>query len=174
MSAAAHSIAQPRWRELVTRNTSPRVKPLTWIILHHSGGREPGDLATLLGQTKRKVSADFYINREGAVYKLNPQLSQRYTWHAGKSLWNGVWDVNRYSVGIEMEHHPDRDAWPEAQVEACAHLCAWLVRRYKLGLEDVPIQSHRAVAWPRGRKTDPRNFPWGSLSTLVHWWLGKK
>ncbi len=168
--SAELTIRQPAWRDMVTRNLSERTKPVKWIIVHATEGREPGDLATLLGQTKKKVSADFYVTRDGRIFKLNPQLSQFYTWHAGKSFFLGLWDINRVSIGIEQEHKGDED-WPDAQIEATAYLCAWLVRRFKLKLEDGPIQSHRAVAWLRGRKSDPKDFPWARLGQKVRLWF---
>lgn len=168
--AIERTIAQPKWRELVTRNLSKRKRAVKWIILHSTEGHEPGDLATLLGQTKKRVSADFYVNREGGIYKLNPQLIQYYTWHAGGSFWRKVWSINPVTIGIEQEHITGQD-WPEAQVKATAHLCAWLVQRFKLDLEDGPIQSHRAVAWLRGRKSDPRDFPWGKFGRMVRLWF---
>ncbi len=163
-------VRQPPWRELVTKYLSRRVLPVRWIILHATEGHEPGDLPTLLGQTKKKVSADFYVTRDGRIFKLNPQLTQYYTWHAGASLWQKIWSVNPVSIGIEQEHVTGQD-WPEVQVGATAHLCAWVLQRFKLNLEDGPIQSHRAVAWLRGRKSDPKDFPWGKFGAKVRLWL---
>ncbi len=159
-------IAEPKWiTTRTTPNTSPRTKPIRFIILHHGGGSAEGDLAWLTNPASG-VSADFYVDREGRVYKLNPQVGLNYTWHAGESAWGGYTAINRHSVGIEQEHRPGQD-WPDAQVAATAHLCAWLAERYKLPIDSHPFQSHAAVAMPRGRKTDPEGFPWAAFSKLV-------
>ncbi len=159
------SIPQPKWWDLPTPNTSKRKRNIGLIVLHHSGGTKEGDLSWLR-DSKSRVSADFYIDKTGRIYKLNPQLTQLCTWHAGKSFWNGITGVNEVSIGIEMEHKPG-ETWTDAQVKSCADLCAWLLDRYDLDLDDHLIQGHAAVAVPKGRKTDPESFPWISFGKEV-------
>ncbi len=165
-------VMPPVWVNKPTPNLSKRTKEVRLIVLHHTGGRMPGCLSWLTSK-KSKVSADFLVSNTGLIYKLNPQLTLYYTWHAGKSVWKSLVEVfrrvNRISIGIEQEHIPG-DPWPTAQVVATAHLCAWLIDRHpndKLDLAEHPIQSHRAVADPPGRKTDPENFPWADFSQRV-------
>jgi N-acetyl-anhydromuramyl-L-alanine amidase AmpD len=116
------------------------------------------------------VSADFMVSKAGVIVKLNPDMKSFYTWHAGKSKFGGRSDVNEISIGIEHEHF-DGDEWPGAQVEASGKLCAWLVEEFGLDLSDGCITSHRAIALPRGRKSDPREFPWVLFSGIVRRWL---
>jgi AmpD protein len=157
----------PDWDDSqATTNLSRRRYKVSLIVLHHTAGTRAGDLPILLGQTSRRVSADFYVQRDGKIHKLNPQLTQWYTWHAGNSDWRGKGQCNLYSIGVEMEHRVG-EGWPEAQVKACAQLCAWLIRRFGLILDKDCIQSHRAIALPLGRKTDPENYPWADFSRLV-------
>ena len=136
------------------------------IVLHHTGGREAGDLAWLTNPTSG-VSADFLINRDGVIYKLNPDLTIYYTYHAGISELDGCvqrnGSINISTIGIEMSHTIDQD-WPDAQVEACAKLCWWLEASGKVTRHK--IVSHREVAKPSGRKIDPKGFPWGVFSQL--------
>jgi len=173
------SVSMPQWVDRATPNLSKRVKDIRLIVLHHTGGRLPGCLNWLTSK-KSRVSADFIVSQTGLIYKLNPQLNLYYTWHAGVSLWKRLLEVvrgvNKISIGIEEEHVPG-DAWPAAQVAATAHLCAWLIDRDprdQLDLAQHPIQSHRAVAYPPGRKTDPENFPWANFSRQVRALLGVK
>jgi len=170
-------VLRPKWIERYTPNLSPRRKGVRLIILHHTGGSLPGCLRWLTS-VRSKVSADFLISRGGLIYKLNQQLNLYYTWHAGRSLWKRLGEVfrgvNKISFGIEMEHVPG-EPWPDRQVSAAAHLCAWMIDRYPddaLELPQHPIQSHRAVAYPRGRKTDPENFPWARFGAQVRKLLG--
>jgi|LSQX01.2.fsa_nt_gb N-acetyl-anhydromuramyl-L-alanine amidase AmpD len=136
------------------------------IILHHTGGAEAGDLAWLTNPTSG-VSADFLITRGGVIYKLNPDLTIFYTYHAGVSELDGCaqknGSINISTIGIEMSHRIEED-WPAAQVEACAKLCWWLEASGKVTRHK--IVSHRAVAKPRGRKNDPEGFPWKKFSRL--------
>lgn len=138
-----------------------------FAVLHHSGGSKSGDLSWLTNP-RSHVSSDFYIDKQGNIYKLNPQLSEFYTYHAGTSFWAGITGVNRVSIGIEMEHRPG-EKWTPGQVAACAQLCAWLADRYGWDLSDEvgDFPSHKAVARPVGRKTDPENFPWPEFGKQV-------
>jgi N-acetylmuramoyl-L-alanine amidase len=145
---------QPKWIEKPTPNLGKRKLKPTLIVLHHTGGSLAGDLATLTNPAT-KVSADFLVAKNGAIYKLNPQLTQYITWHAGESEWKGKQNCNNYSFGIEMEHRLD-ESWTDKQVKACAELCKWLRNRYGY----MNIVSHADIARPRGRKIDPECFAW--------------
>lgn len=138
-----------------------------FAVLHHSAGSKNGDLSWLTNP-RSGVSCDFYVDKKGKIYKLNPAITEYYTYHAGKSFWAGIYDVNKVSVGIEMEHRPG-EVWTNEQVASCAELCAWLAMRYKWDLTDNvgDFPSHRAVARPAGRKTDPENFPWAKFGEAV-------
>jgi N-acetylmuramoyl-L-alanine amidase len=152
----------PSWVDHPTPNLGKRRLKPTLIVLHHTGGRLLGDLATLTSKAAR-VSADFLIAQNGDIYKLNPQLSEYVTWHAGVSEYKGRKNCNGFSFGIEMTHMPG-EIWPDAQVRACAVLCRWLESKFG----KLDITSHYAVALPKGRKTDPENFPWVRFSKHYH------
>lgn len=159
------SVPQPRWIDRPTPRLSKRTLKIRYIILHHGGGTVQGDLAALTGPSGR-VSADFYVDRSGRIYKLNPQLTLCYTWHAGESKFDGRTNLNRYSLGIEAEHDPQvHSTWTPAQYDTLAHLVAWLVERYNIPVDHVV--GHKDVAWPRGRKIDPSNFDWDIFKQKV-------
>ncbi|MEN6358328.1 MAG: N-acetylmuramoyl-L-alanine amidase [Armatimonadota bacterium] len=160
---------QPNFIEKPAANLSKRKQKPLLIVLHHSGGNALGDL-NWLTKAVSYVSADFYITKDGVIYKLNPQLSEYYTWHAGVSAWNGRKNINDISFGIEQEHKTG-EAWTTKQVQAAARLCAWLISKFGLSLADHCIQSHAAVATPKGRKTDPENYPWEAFGKLVRGYL---
>lgn len=142
----------PKWIEKPTTKHSPRKYMPNLIVLHHTAGDLAGDLHTLVDAPK-KVSADYLVAQDGTIFKINPQLTQYYTWHAGKSEWKGKKDLNRFSIGIEMEHKMG-EAWTQAQIDATAKLCGWLQARF--GIKE--IVGHRDIS--PGRKIDPENFPW--------------
>jgi len=160
---------QPTFIDRPTPNLGKRKLVPTLIVLHHSGGSVEGDVYWLTNPAS-KVSADFEVAKNGDIYKMNPQLGQNITWHAGVSAWNGRKNCNGFSFGIEQEHRIG-EVWTDKQIESVARLCAWLIERYGLDLSKGCIQSHAAVALPHGRKTDPENFPWDKFSKLVKYFL---
>ena len=59
-----------------------------------------------LCEKKNKVSSHFLVSKKGEIYYL-VDLKKR-AWHAGKSYWNGLTDLNSSSIGIEIDnsgHH---------------------------------------------------------------------
>jgi hypothetical protein len=108
------------------------------------------------------------------LFQLNPDLVERKTHHAGRSFFQAFSNLNEHSLGIEMEHFRSSDDWPDAQVDASAHLVAWLVQEFSLELETHPIASHAAVAIPLGRKSDPRGFRWDAFGEGVRRRLGER
>ncbi|OYV99485.1 MAG: hypothetical protein B7Z62_00345 [Deltaproteobacteria bacterium 37-65-8] len=137
-------------------NLSVRLVKPVLVVLHHTGAPGPGSLEWLR-TSRSNVSADFLIMGSGQVYKLNPQLSRFYTWHAGVSRYGKFVEVNPVSFGIELEHVPG-EVWRADQLASCVAVVAFLVWKFGIPLRNVV--GHKNVAWPRGRKTDPEGFPW--------------
>ena len=51
---------------------------------------------------KSKVSSHFFVNKNGKVYNLVKE--NRVAWHAGKSCWGNFKNLNKNSIGIELEN----------------------------------------------------------------------
>lgn len=164
-----------------TPNLSERDADPLYLIIHHTAGRYPGDLQRLRdAECKNRVSADFYVKRDGTILQLNPDLRKYKTWHTGKAIYQGKQDakktLNALSLGVECEHLvltdkkgriTREDDWPKAQVAAVAHLAAWALQEFKWKLESHPFAGHASIALPKGRKMDPLNFPWDQFSEQV-------
>lgn len=97
------------------------------------------------------VSAHFLISKSGEIIQfLAPSPWQ--AWHAGAAL---APYLNARSIGIE--HHVSLgEAWTDAQHEATT----WLVRRLmtEFAIPSSLVNTHRAVALPSGRKSDPTGW----------------
>lgn len=134
------------------------------VIVLHSTECSFGSALRWLCHRESEVSAHFLVGRDGKVVQL--VSLDRVAWHAGVSAWKNRERVNRFSIGIEMEHFDGREEWPEVQVRAVVALCRALMERFAIPIEH--IVSHAAVARPQGRKVDPVNFPWARLRELAH------
>lgn len=134
------------------------------ICLHDTAGSGThGDTKYLANPSDgRKVCCDFTVERDGSIWKLNPNIDQYYTPHAGrKTKWKSLTNnqVTRAVIGIEIVQHVKLNLTPTytlEQVKATAHLCAWLVEKYRLTPSD--ITTHRQIITD-GSRSDPRKFP---------------
>jgi len=173
------AIAQPKWNDLQGKYIHPGRTPVTGIFLHDTAGNgthndtlylvKPGD--------GRKVCVDFTVERDGSIWKLNPDLNKYYTPHAGrKTKFKGLVDnqVTRAMIGIEICQKANLSLsplYPEAQVKSVALLCAWLVDHYKLTTSDVT--THRQIITD-GSRADPRKFPFdGDKGFWQFYWEAK-
>lgn len=93
-----------------------------------------------------KVSAHFFIRRDGAIIQFVPCMKR--AWHAGVSQWQGRERCNDFSIGIELEGS-DTTPFTDAQYTALAALTQCLCDRYPI----KDIAGHSGIA--PGRKTDP-------------------
>jgi N-acetyl-anhydromuramyl-L-alanine amidase AmpD len=106
-----------------------------------------------------QVSAHFSIGKDGSiVMSVDPFLR---AWHAGVSRdAEGRANLNHFSIGIELINLNDgKDPYPPAQMQALRNVIGALKRRFPIR----QLVSHEFIAIPRGRKSDPRNFPWHEL-----------
>ncbi len=96
-----------------------------------------------------RVSAHFYVDRGGRVTQfVDTDLK---AWHAGESALGGVPDVNRFSVGIELEGD-EATPYAEEQYAALGRLLAE-IRRAHPRVVPERVVGHEHVA--PGRKRDP-------------------
>jgi N-acetyl-anhydromuramyl-L-alanine amidase AmpD len=124
------------------------------IIVHATHGN-PGSLskneANFL-QDSKNVSAHYLLGRSpGENYKILPPDEE--AWHAGQcqSLYR-----NPQSIGIEIHaavNEPILDFQKHSLAQLLQELCSAYVIPAQL------VQTHRAVAIPRGRKSDPNSWP---------------
>lgn len=98
------------------------------------------------------VSAHFLIGKQGQIVQfLDP--AGYSAWHAGSAL--SAW-TNDHSVGIEL--HVSVGEVPTAvQKDATAWLCRQLMQQF--GIAPALIETHRKIALPAHRKSDPEGWP---------------
>lgn len=157
-------VPQPKWKELNGRWVHTGRTTVTGIVLHDTAGSDTHNDTLYLANPSdgRKVCCDFTVERDGSIWKLNPDLDTFYTPHAGRATkFKGLSSnaVTRATIGIEIVQKANMSLmplYPSAQVKSVAELCAWLVGRYKLTTSD--ITTHRQIITD-GSRADPRKFP---------------
>lgn len=171
------TVKQPNFRtELKARELMARGMGVRGIVLHDTAGSGTHNDTLYLAHPGdgRKVSVDFTAERDGSLWKLNPDLRAYATKHGGrntsfKGLHNG--QVTRATIGIEICQHVGlklSPVYPQEQVRAVAHLCAWLCEEFKLNPGD--ITTHRNIVTD-GSRSDPRQFPFeGENGFWFHFW----
>ena len=93
----------------ISQNYSPNFNPIRrsqkdikFIIIHYTGMKKELSAINRLCNFKSKVSAHFFIKKNGSVLNLIPPLYE--AWHAGKSSWKNIKSLNKYSIGIEIQN----------------------------------------------------------------------
>lgn len=147
----------------VSPNFGPRAQGFRpdMIILHYTG-METGEAAEAwLCNPVAEVSCHYLVHEDGRIVQMVRESDR--AWHAGKSSWKCVADINSCSVGIEIVnpgHAFGYVEFPDAQIEAVIELCAGIASRHNVAPERVLAHSDVAP----GRKVDPGElFPWGKL-----------
>ncbi len=144
-------------------------KDIKFIIIHYTGMKKELSAINRLCNFKSKVSAHFFIKKNGSVLNLVPPLYE--AWHAGKSSWKNFEFLNGYSIGIEIQNsgHDNRyENFPQKQIISIKKLLKYLLRKYNVSPKNV--LGHSDIS--PDRKKDPgEKFPWKELakSRLSQW-----
>ena len=143
-------------------NFDERALPVSMIVLHYTGMPDVEGALDRLTSPEAKVSAHYLIDEDGNIYRLVEESKR--VWHAGKSRWRGVVDVNSASVGIEIVnpgHEFGYRPFPDEQIAALIPLVADIKDRH--GISRGNVVGHSDVA--PARKEDPGEFfPWHALA----------
>ena len=72
------------------------------LVIHFTAGSSLASSVKVMTDPASKVSAHFAIGREGDVVQMLP--TNKIAWHAGESHFLDRTDLNRYSIGIELDN----------------------------------------------------------------------
>ena len=143
-------------------NFDERQLPVSMIVLHYTGMPDAAGAIQRLTSPEAKVSSHYLVAEDGQVLRLVTE--EKRAWHAGKSYWRGITDVNSASVGIEIVnpgHEFGYRPFPDEQIAALIPLVASIKERHGIGRGNVVGHSDIAPA----RKDDPGElFPWEALA----------
>ncbi len=143
---------------------------LPTILIIHSIGMPCQEALRLLCVPEVEASCHYYIGQDGQIVQMVPE--ERRAWHAGKSLWSGVDDINSHSIGIELgwseacEAAEDEASVPgpftPVQMDALLELSQAICSRWPILPENVLAHSDIAPQ----RKRDPgERFDWAWMSS---------
>lgn len=145
-------------------NHDNRTLGISMLVLHYTGMTSAEAALERLCDPAAKVSAHYLVCQDGQVHRLVAE--QHRAWHAGRSHWRGITDVNSASIGIEIcnpGHEHGYREFPDAQIDALLPLVAEIKDRH--GLTRGNIVGHSDIA--PTRKQDPGElFPWARLARL--------
>ncbi len=131
------------------------------IVIHYTGMQSMIESLKRLSSKTSKVSCHYHISKKGAITKMVEE--NKIAWHAGKSKWRNFKNLNKISIGIELEnrgHKYGYEKFPNLQIKNLINLCVYLKRKYNI--KNSNIVGHSDIA-PL-RKMDPgEKFPWKKL-----------
>lgn len=143
-------------------NFGDRKSKVDMLLMHYTGMKSGSAAVDWLCAPESGVSCHYLVDEDGSITQMVSESKR--AWHAGKSCWQGVEDINSCSVGIEvqnagpLEDFPD---FPEVQIEAVIALSKDIIARHDIVADRV--LGHSDVA--PGRKIDPgEKFPWEKLA----------
>jgi N-acetylmuramoyl-L-alanine amidase len=143
-------------------NFDDRALPVTMLVLHYTGMADAASAIAALTSPESKVSSHYVVTEDGQVLRLVEE--NKRAWHAGRSFWRGITDVNSASIGIEIVnpgHELGYRPFPEEQMAALIPLVAEIVGTY--GITPSNVVGHSDVA--PARKIDPGElFDWERLA----------
>lgn len=153
-----------QWIEKPSPNFDARALPVTLLVLHYTGMLDAASAIERLCDPAAKVSCHYLVEEDGTIVRMVDEAKR--AWHAGKSQWRGITDVNSASIGIEIVnpgHEWGYRQFPEAQMSALVPLVADIKERY--GITRGNVVGHSDIA--PARKQDPGElFPWGMLARV--------
>ena len=110
------------------------------LVLHFTAGGSLASAVKTLASPDVKASAHLVVGRSGEIVQM--VAFDRIAWHAGVSSWNGRTNLNRFSIGIEIDNagrlSPSGDGF-----------VSWFGRRYERAeaLEAVHRNEKAASFW---------------------------
>ena len=135
---------------------------IRFLILHYTGMQSARVSLNRLKNPKSKVSCHYFVDRNGKVCRMVED--NKTAWHAGKSKWKHFNNLNKYSIGIEIQnkgHYINYQNFTKKQIFSLIQLIKKLLKKYKIKKENVLGHSDIAPL----RKLDPgEKFPWKLLS----------
>ena len=126
---------------LSPKNARRPLRPETrFIVLHTTEGAQAGSL----DKVRRQGETHYFVTTDGAVFRIIDRA--KIATHAGRSMWDGLRNIDNYAIGIEVVGYYNRDI-TEAQYAALHELLRQLKSLYRIS--DDRVLTHSMVAYGR-------------------------
>ena len=102
MEILKHRLVDGGVQHLVCRKNSRKLSGPDMIVVHYTAGSSARTAAEFLAKEEVKASAHLVIGRQGELFQLVSFDTE--AWHAGRSSYDGRANLNRYSIGIELDN----------------------------------------------------------------------
>lgn len=161
-------------KELIRKNCThyderePGTK-VEFLIIHYTGTKSAQDADDIFmgvdteTNPAGRVSSHYMIDEKGCVTQYVDENLR--AWHAGKSYWRGIHNLNSHSIGIELAnpgHEFGYTKFPDEQIDALISLSRQIMTSYFIPAHK--ILGHSDIA--PDRKIDPGEFfPWEYLAS---------
>ena len=139
------------------------LRDIRFLIIHYTGMQSSRVSMERLKNPGSKVSCHYLISRNGNIYKM--VNDNKIAWHAGKSKWKNITNLNKYSIGIEIQnkgHFIYYQNFPKKQISSLIILIKSLLKKYKI--KKYNVLGHSDIA-PLRKKDPGEKFPWNFLSS---------
>ena len=125
---------------------------IKFIIIHYTGMAKESKAISRLLDLNSKVSCHYFIKNNGNIVRMVPDS---YTaWHAGKSKWKKFNQLNRNSIGIEINnpgHYHGYKSFNQKQVKSLLSLVKYLKKKFNIDKKN--ILGHSDIAPERKKDT---------------------
>ena len=138
-------------------------KSVKYIVIHNTGtDASARNNCIYFSGGNRDASADYFIDKDGSIYKFNGNCAGYYAWHVGDG--GGVYGITNYnSVGIEVVSAGT--AFTSAQIISLNKLVRAIAEDYGVSLSNV-VRHYDA-----SRKSCPsyyvNNARWNDLKSKI-------
>ncbi|MBP5791172.1 MAG: N-acetylmuramoyl-L-alanine amidase [Kiritimatiellae bacterium] len=131
------------------RNPERKIRPTTELIVLHT---TEAPARSSLAKVSERGECHYCVTEEGVIYRIVDRDKEAF--HAGRSMWKGKEDVDKFSIGIECVGYHDQ-AMGTVQLAAIRDLVDDLKKMYRLTDDKVVTQSQ--VAYGRPNKWQKHN-----------------
>ncbi len=144
--------------------TELKNRKIKYLVLHHIADE---NIEKAIENLKfHQVSSHYIIAKNGKIFSLVEENNIAY--HAGISFWNGEFNLNETSIGIEFfSKNPYEIGFSQKQIDSGIKLCQNIIKKYDISPKN--IVGHSDIAYNKetgflNRKDDPSHlFPWNEF-----------